>query len=105
MQDPNCIFCKIAQKEIPTEFSYEDGDFVAFLDIHPVSEGHTLLIPKAHYPWFYEVPTDIAQKWFTAAQTLAKKLKDQYSSHHIEMKIIGVDIPHAHIHLIPKKLT
>lgn len=105
MRDPNCIFCKIAHKEIPAEFSYEDENFVAFLDIHPVSEGHTLLIPKEHYPWFYEVPTEIAKNWFATAQTLAKKLNNEYGSHHVEMKIIGIDIAHAHIHLIPRKLT
>lgn len=105
MHDPNCIFCKIISKEIPAQVVYEDEHSIAFLDIHPVAKGHTLLIPKKHYPWFYDVPSDIAQSWFTAAQTLANKLKGEYRSDYVELKIIGVDIPHAHIHLIPRKLT
>ncbi|MDB5194220.1 MAG: hypothetical protein JWN50_234 [Parcubacteria group bacterium] len=82
---------------------YEDEFVLAFSDIHPVAPGHTLLIPKEHYQWFYEVPAETASPWFRAAQKLALKLKEEHSSEYVELKIEGIDIPHAHIHLIPRK--
>lgn len=103
MKDPNCIFCKIVHKEIPAEIIHEDDASVAFLDINPKAPGHTLLIPKDHHQWFYEVPEEAAHAWFTAAQTLGRKLKEEHGSDYVELKIVGIDIPHAHIHLIPRK--
>lgn len=105
MKDPNCIFCKIAAKEIPSEIVYEDDTSIAFFDIHPAAPGHTLLIPKEHYPWFYDLPTEITTKVFITAQKVALDLKEKYPSDYIELKIIGIDIPHTHIHLIPRKTT
>ncbi|MDP2651188.1 MAG: HIT domain-containing protein [bacterium] len=102
MSDPNCIFCKIVNKEIPAEFVYEDDFVIAFPDIHPLTPGHTLLIPKEHYPWFYDVPREVANELFAAAQEIARKLKAEHSADYIELKIIGIDIPHTHIHLIPR---
>ncbi len=99
----DCIFCKIINGEIPTHFLYENEFVVAFLDIHPVTPGHTLVIPKEHHQWFYEVPGEIANEWFGATQMLALKMKEDTESDYIEMKIIGIDVPHAHIHLIPRK--
>lgn len=98
----DCIFCKIVKGEIPTHFTYENEFVVAFPDIKPLAPGHTLVIPKEHHQWFYEVPHEIANEWFSAAQFLALKLKGEHRSHHVEMKIVGIDIPHAHIHLIPR---
>ncbi|MEI7463544.1 MAG: HIT domain-containing protein, partial [Candidatus Taylorbacteria bacterium] len=53
---PSCIFCKIINKEIPANIIYEDADFLAFLDIRPLSPGHMLVIPKKHYRWVWDVP-------------------------------------------------
>lgn len=103
MTDPDCIFCKIISGEIPTHATYENEFVIAFPDLNPLSEGHTLVIPKKHYRWFYEVPGEIANEWFGAAQMLAMKLKEDHGSDFIEMKIEGMDVPHAHIHLIPRK--
>ncbi len=99
----NCIFCKIISGEIPTRFVYENEFVVAFLDIHPITEGHTLVIPKEHHQWFHEVPGEIANEWFSAAQMLGLKIKEDTQSDYVEMKIVGIDVPHAHIHLIPRK--
>lgn len=103
MNDQNCIFCKIAKKEIPSEIIFEDENSIAFLDIHPKSKGHTLLIPKDHYPWFIEMPEDLSQKIFTNARKLAIELKERYEADYIKLEIVGIDIPHTHIHLIPSK--
>ncbi len=101
----NCIFCKIIRGEIPTKPTYENEFVVAFPDIKPVAPGHTLVIPKEHHQWFYEVPEELAKEWFSAAQFLGLKLKEDTGADYIHVSIVGKDVPHAHIHLIPQKLT
>ena len=101
----NCIFCKIIRGDIPTQPTYENEYVIAFPDIKPVAPGHTLVIPKAHYQWFYEVPGEIAKEWFSAAQFLALKLKEEMGANYVQLSIVGKDVPHAHIHLIPRKLS
>ncbi len=99
----DCIFCKIARGEIPASFVYENKYVVAFPDIHPEAPGHTLVIPREHYAWFYEVPGDVANKWFAAAQEIAPVIKSEHNADYVELRIEGVDVHHAHIHLIPRK--
>jgi histidine triad (HIT) family protein len=101
----NCIFCKIIRGEVPTHFIYENEFVVAFSDIHPVAPGHTLVIPKQHHQWFYEVPGELATEWFSAAQFIALKLKDDMCADYVRLGIVGKDVPHAHIHLVPQKMT
>ncbi|MEK7194322.1 MAG: HIT domain-containing protein [Patescibacteria group bacterium] len=104
MSDPNCIFCKIAHDEVPSEKAHhESGEIMSLPDLHPVAPGHTLVIPTAHYQWFYELPDDLSSKLFNIAKKIAKGLKETYQSDFIELKIIGTDVPHTHIHLIPRK--
>ncbi len=100
----DCIFCKIVRGEIPTEKSYEDETVIAFPDIHPKAPGHTLLIPKAHYEWFQDLPDDISTPLFATSKKLAKDLKEQTGADYIHLSIVGRDVPHVHIHLIPRKL-
>lgn len=100
----NCIFCKIASGKIPSEKVYEDDDLFAFLDINPRAPGHTLLIPKAHYPWFQELPDDISDKLFRKAKVLAKELKEKHAADYIRLDIVGTDVAHVHVHLIPQKI-
>ncbi len=99
----NCIFCKIAKGEIPADKVYEDDKVIAFLDIHPKAPGHTLLIPKEHHRWFYEMPDAIAADLFNAAKLVALKLKADYSSDFVRLGIVGTDVPHVHVHLIPQE--
>jgi len=70
----DCIFCKIVKGEIPAFKVYEDNDFLAFLDINPISVGHTLLIPKKHYRWVYDVP-NFGEYW-QVAQKIALSIKN-----------------------------
>lgn len=102
--ESRCIFCNIVTGEIPATKTYEDEQVVAFLDIHPKAPGHTLLIPKEHHQWFYEIPDDIADHWFRTARALAKKLKTEQDADYVQLSIVGKDVPHAHLHLIPRKL-
>jgi len=104
MHDPNCIFCKIVKKEIPAEIVFEDNTTIAFLDIDPKAPGHTLLIPKEHYQWFIELPEQLSDKLFRNAKLLAIDLKKKYAADYVRLGIVGTDVPHTHIHLIPLKL-
>jgi histidine triad (HIT) family protein len=101
----NCIFCKIVRGEIPTERTFEDENSIAFLDIHPKVPGHTILIPKEHYQWFYEMPDQLSGPLFNASKKIATELKEKYSADYIHLSIVGKDVPHVHLHLMPKKLT
>jgi histidine triad (HIT) family protein len=101
----NCIFCKIALGEIPSrKVHHEDNSIVSFLDIDQAVPGHTLVIPVGHYQWFYELPDDIASKLFRAARQVAQELKEEMNADYVQLSIIGTDIPHVHIHLLPRFL-
>ncbi len=101
----NCIFCKIVEGGIPANKTYEDDQIIAFLDIHPKAPGHTLLIPKEHHRWFYELPDDVAADLFKAAKVVSLKLKEEYQSDFVRLGIVGTDVPHVHVHLIPQNLS
>ena len=100
-----CIFCKIVKGETPSQKVYEDDDFLAFLDIHPKAPGHTLLILKDHYKWFTDLPDVLSDKLFNRAKKISVELKDQYKSDYIRLGIVGTDVSHVHIHLIPLLLN
>ncbi len=95
----DCLFCKIVKKEIPAEIVYEDVNFLAFLDIHPQSPGHTQVIPKKHYRWVWDMPN--AGEYFEVVQKIAKAIGGAFETDWILSKIIGDEIPHAHIWVFP----
>ncbi|MDO8548309.1 MAG: HIT domain-containing protein [bacterium] len=100
----NCIFCKIIAGEIPAEkVHHESETIVSFPDAKPVSPGHTLIVPIEHYQWFYELPDAISDKLFRTAKKLARELKEKTRADYIQLSIVGKDVPHVHIHLIPRK--
>jgi len=99
--DKNCIFCKIVAGDIPSYNVYEDDDVLAFLDIHPVSKGHTLVIPKFHEDHLDDLPFEIYQKLEDAAYVVTKLLKQNLEPIRIGRAVIGIDVPHAHVNLIP----
>ncbi len=99
----DCIFCKIANKEIPTEdFIYEGKDFVAFLDTNPVGEGHTLVIPKEHYENLFVMPDELLSKYILLIKKLSPKIKEALNARWINLLVFGEEIKHAHIHIIPR---
>ena len=95
----DCIFCKIVNKEIPAHVVYEDKDFLAFLDIRPLAPGHTLIIPKNHYRWVWDVPNIGA--YFEVVSKLAKALRKAFHEEMILSKVVGEEVPHAHVWLFP----
>ena len=95
----NCIFCKIIKGEIPCEKVYEDADFLAFLDINPLSPGHTQVIPKKHYRYVWDVSN--AGKFFEIVKKIALAQKKAFNADIIRSQIYGEEIPHAHIWIWP----
>ncbi len=100
------IFEKIVAGEIPCHKVYEDSDVLGFLDINPKSLGHSLIIPKKHFPDIYEIPVDLLSKLMSATQKVAKVVKQTVGASGIKIVInngadAGQIIFHSHIHVIP----
>ncbi len=95
----NCIFCKIAAGEIPAHTVYEDGDFLAFVDIHPQSPGHVQVIPKRHYRWVWDVPN--AGAYFEVVKKIALAQQKAFNTDWVLSRIVGEDVPHAHVWVFP----
>ena len=103
---PDCIFCKVVRGEVPSrKVHHEEDTVVSFPTIQPVSPGHTLIVPFEHYRWFWEIPDALADRLFRVARTLAKKLKEETGADYIQLSIVGKDVPHVHVHLIPRRFT
>lgn len=97
----DCVFCKIVKGEIPAYKIYEDADFLAFLDIEPWVEGHTLVIPKKHYHWVWDVPPAEVGNYFAVAAKIANHFKKVLGTEFVMSFIYGYNVPHAHIQLFP----
>ena len=97
----DCIFCKIGKGEVSVVKVYEDTDFVAFLDINPVTKGHTLLIPKSHYRWLQDVEDSLIEKTFVTAKNLMTKIKKNLACDYVQLAVMGEEVSHFHVHLIP----
>ena len=103
----DCIFCKLANGDIPTNSIYEDEDFNVILDAGPATKGHALIIPKEHYKNIYELPEDLTAKAFVLAKKLAIKMTDRLGADGFNIvqnnnEVAGQSVFHFHIHLIPR---
>lgn len=96
------IFKKIIDEEIPASKVYENESVVAFLDISPVSFGHTLVIPKKEYVWIQDMPDDELATLFIEAKKVLKGIKQALSCDYVQISVVGKDVPHVHVHLIPR---
>ncbi|PID31322.1 HIT family protein [Candidatus Saccharibacteria bacterium] len=100
------IFHKIISGEIPFHKVYEDEHVLAFLDIHPKNKGHTLVIPKVESREFvWDLDDTTYQTLMQAAKRIALRLRDTLPYQYVHMGIVGIDVPYAHIHLIPFDTT
>jgi histidine triad (HIT) family protein len=97
----NCLFCKIASGALPAHKIYEDDYILAFLDLHPIREGHALVIPKEHHVWFEDLPQQLATRITTCAQKIARSMKQLYGVERVAFFYTGIHVPHAHAHLVP----
>ncbi len=103
----NCIFCKIMKKEIPCAKVYEDDKILAFLDIEPVNEGHTLVIPKRHHTDLFELPEEILAHSLAVIKKIAIAVKKAVNADGINIGMnngvaAGQAVFHAHFHIIPR---
>lgn len=96
-----CLFCRIAGGELPAHIVHEDAEVMAFLDLHPIRPGHTLVIPKSHHVWFEDMPPPVAARVMGCAQMIATRLKRLYGVERVGMAFTGIHVPHAHAHLVP----
>lgn len=97
-----CIFCRLGTGKIPCHQVYVNEEAMAFLDISPVSPGHTLIIPKKHYASLIDVPDDLLGRLYVLAKKLLPAVKRSTAADYVIVNVVGTDIPHFHIHLIPR---
>lgn len=107
MRDEKCIFCKIANGEIPSATLYEDEDFRVILDLGPASKGHALILPKEHYKDLYYLDDEIAAKALVLAKRMITKLTEVlgcegYNIVQNNGELAGQTVFHFHMHLIPR---
>jgi histidine triad (HIT) family protein len=97
------IFTRIIKGEIPSYKIAEDEDFYAFLDINPLAEGHTLVIPKKETDYIFDIGDEEYQKLFLFAKRIATAMRKVIPCERIGVAVIGLEVRHAHIHLVPLK--
>ena len=107
MREENCIFCKLANGEIPSATVYEDEAFRVILDLNPATRGHALILPKEHFENVFEMPEEWVTGAFALARKMAKKMKDALKCDGFNLvqnngAAAGQTVFHFHIHLIPR---
>lgn len=95
------VFSKIVAGEIPCYKVAEDENFLAFLDINPLVEGHTLVIPKKEVDYVFDLDTDTYSELMAFARKVAKAIKATIDCKRVGVAVLGMEVPHAHIHLVP----
>lgn len=99
------VFTKIIKGEVPAYKIYEDEKTLAFLDIHPAQPGHTLVIPKKQVEFAWDLEDEDYQAVMAAAKKVARRMREVLDAPYVGVKVIGIDVPHTHIHLIPFSTT
>ena len=107
MRDDKCIFCKIANGEIPSKTLYENEKYRVILDLGPATKGHALILPKDHYANLYELPEDAASEVMKLAKKMAAQMTDKLGCDGFNLvqnnhEIAGQTVFHFHMHLIPR---
>lgn len=95
------IFTKIINGDIPCHKVAENDKFLAFLDISPLREGHTLVIPKTEIDYIFDIDDVLLGEMMVFAKEVSKKIKSSFPCNRVGVTVIGLEVPHAHIHLIP----
>lgn len=99
MQDST--FTKIINKELPCYKIAENNNFIAFLDIVPLKKGHTLVVPKIQVDYIYDLPDKVLSDLFIFSKKIAKKIESVIDCKRVGVAVIGLEVPHAHVHLVP----
>lgn len=95
------IFTQIINRQLPAHIVAENEHFIAFLDIHPLAQGHTLVIPKLEVDYIFDLTDTMLSQMLPFAKKVAKGIQDVVPCVRIGMAVVGLDVPHAHLHLIP----
>jgi len=95
------IFTQIISGKIPSYTIAENDRFYAFLDIFPLAKGHTLVIPKVEIDKIFDVPDEYLQEWLLFARPIAKAIEATFDCNRCGISVVGLEVPHAHMHLIP----
>ncbi|MCB9790484.1 HIT domain-containing protein [Candidatus Nomurabacteria bacterium] len=96
-----CVFCKIVSKKLPAFILFENESAIAFLNIRPYTKGHSLVIPKKHHRWIWDIPKEEAAQFFELCQKVAKHLQKTSGNELVYSLTVGEEVPHAHFHIIP----
>ena len=107
MNDDSCVFCRIVQKQSPANIVYEDQSVLAFLDINPLNEGHTLVIPKERHKDIFEIPAELLAYLHSVSKRIAIAVKETTKADGISIfqqngKAADQEISHLHIHVVPR---
>ena len=107
MRDDSCIFCKLANGDIPTNTVYEDENFRVILDLSPATKGHALILPKNHYKNLYELPEETAADVMKLAKKMAVMMTEKLHADGFNLvqnnnEVAGQTVFHFHLHLIPR---
>ncbi|WP_415183263.1 HIT family protein [Phaeovulum sp.] len=97
----DCIFCRIVAGKLPAHRLYEDDLCLAFLDLHPIRAGHTLIIPKKHHVWFEDIPPATSARIMALGQQFARAMKGEWGVERVSFFYTGIHVPHAHAHIVP----
>ena len=95
------IFTRIVAREIPAHILHEDSDFLAFLDVRPIREGHSIVISKAEVPDVFDLPEALLAGLLPFARPVARAIQQVTQATRIGISVIGLEVPHAHLHLVP----
>jgi histidine triad (HIT) family protein len=99
------IFSKIIAGQIPAYVLAQNEKFIAFLDINPITKGHTLVVPKIEVDKLFDVPDEYLAELLVFAKPVAKALEKTFHCNRVSLLTVGLDVPHAHVHLIPMNTT
>lgn len=95
------LFTKIIKGEIPSYKVYEDEKTFAFLDIHPLAPGHVMVVPKKPVEFIWDLEEEDYQALMATVQKVGKRLREVMNSPYVGVEVVGVDVPHAHVHVVP----
>jgi histidine triad (HIT) family protein len=97
----DCLFCRIARGDLPARVVHASEHVIAFLDIRPIRRGHVLVVPRSHFPFYDDLPSEVAHDVMGVAQRLAPVLRASFQVERVGLFFTGVDIAHAHAHVVP----
>ncbi len=97
----DCVFCKISSGEIPAEKIFENKKYLAFLDVNPINQGHTLVIPKKHNDYLFDLNDEEYKELMLTVKMIAKIIKNKLNPRRVGLAVEGFFVPHVHVHLVP----